>query len=1184
MASQQSLTPELEWQEMKQNGDHNEALDKLMSMVGLEEVKAQFLSLKDKFDVRKRCYGLQSERFTTLFLGNPGTGKTTIARLYSEFLHSLDIFQEESRGLQWTYMETSGSSIANQGISGLEECLKQITSVGVGVMFIDETYQLVNGNTGQGSSVLDCLLSAMENLRDQIVFIFAGYKTDMEKFFTHNTGIHGRIGYTFKFEDYNESQIQQILQSQIETRYGGAMKIEPCSSQPDDPNYFVKAVARRISSGRNREGFANARAVENAVFQIDGRLCQRLKKEERYYEKHGGEAPNYFLMTEEDLLGPSSSKDLFGSKAWKELEAMIGLKSVKESVRGIVAEIQINRLREIQDKPPLRESLNKVFLGNPGTGKTTVAKLYGQILVKLGMLSNGEVVVKTPADFIGAHLGASEQNTKAILESTKGKVLVIDEAYQLNGKSGAQGTPGISDPYKAGVIDTLVANVHSQAGDDRCVLLLGYKDKMEQMYQDANPGLKRRFPLDNAFVFEDYTTDELRQIWRQKLRTRALDVSDGVEDKVLEILERQRHKLNFGNAGEVDIILDNAQKRYQQRIQDDPSKFSLSVKLEPSDIDPDFERLVKAAHDVEELFKGVIGCDEVKEVIRRWPHRANTAKRLGLNITDRIPMTMCFTGPPGTGKTTTAKNIGTVMYSIGLLASNEVNVISATELVGEYIGHTGPKVRRQFEASLGKVLFIDEAYRLRNSNFGKEAVDEIVTCLTEDRFKSHLVVIFAGYEKEIKNLMNFNPGMGSRVQETIRFPPLSATDAIRLLDIHVNKSPFTANCLKNGGSKSVLNAMNKLVNLSNWANGRSVDTMRKRITNATIDEGHGGPQLRVREKTVIKQLKILQELEGLIEAPGNTTNAQALEAMLDANIQTSPPKMKMSQKTPTKTKELSKTPSKDIPKTTPKEREVQIHTPPMDDVIFVSSISKRRHNEYVEANPATKNESTPKKAKLIDPSAGPPQEHRAMTNTVKQARKNVKLPGSELEVRTEIPLHGRNLAEDRIPKMSMKDMTPEMRRIEKQLFKGLEDEVARWSAREMINEFLQASNGTLSKKKQDDEKKEMEARAAEQKRKEEEQKRKEEEEKKREEEQQKKEEMKRRKERIEQRRKMREEKERKEKEREERKKREEEALQQKLKELGRCPANYDWIDQGNGSYRCAGGSHYATAAELLGRQ
>ncbi|KAI5926524.1 P-loop containing nucleoside triphosphate hydrolase protein [Camillea tinctor] len=1106
MALQQNLEPEKEWQAIKSKGVTNEPLDKLMNMVGLTEVKDAFLRMRDKIELSKQRYGLGKERFSTVFLGNPGTGKTTVARIYFEFLKSLGIFDNVSR--QWSYAETTGSSIASKGVAALEQMIKGITSMGVGVIFIDETYQLVNGHSGSGASVLDFLLGEMENLRDRIVFVFAGYKTDMEKFYAHNTGIRGRIGYTFKFEDYNETQILTLLRAQITRRFSAQMRIEPCPSQPNEPEHYVKIAARRISSGRDQEGFANARAVENAASLIDGRLCQRLKREQRYHETYGGNAPNYFLMTGEDLLGPASTNGIYNSKAWKELDAMIGLKSVKESVRGMVVDFQLNREREMRNEPRLKESLNQVFLGNPGTGKTTVAKLYGQILVELGMLSNGEVVVKTPADFIGQHIGGSETNTKAILEATRGKVLVIDEAYQLNSKSGAKGTHGITDPFKTAVLDTIVAKVDSKAGDDRCVLLLGYKDKMEEMFQDGNPGLKRRFPIDNAFVFEDYTPDEMRQIWRQKLQARVLNVSPGVEDKVMEILERQRHKLNFGNAGEVEIMLDTAQKRYRQRIQADPSMFGLNVNLELSDIDPDFERLGKATHDVEELFKGVIGCDEVKKVISSWPRRANIAKKHGLDICGRIPLTMCFTGPPGTGKTTTAKNIGTIMYNIGLLASNEVNEISANELVGEYIGHTGPKVQRQFEASLGKVLFIDEAYRLCNSSFGKEAMDEIVTCLTNEKFKGHLVVIFAGYDEEIKKLVNLNPGMASRIQETIRFPPLSAADAVKLLDMHVNKPPFQAECLKNGGAPAVLKKLDTLVRLSGWANGRSIDTLSKRITNATMDTETTGPVLHVSRHIVVDQLSLLQsELESLagVRQNTNTGDTAAPEADLDANVSAPPP---------ASPKKLPTVMDLTMPLASPTSKPINFCPAPGG--------SKRTYDKYEED--------------LTEEDQG----------------------GSWMDMVGSLP--GAGVAKGLqgwftgAPPPPPGEAMAKMAQIRKQL-----EEEARQRKKEREDQ---------RRKREEERRRKKAEKEAERKRKEEEIKKREEAKKKKEEEIKKKEE------------------ERKKKEEEIKKAaREEEARKQALmKQMGRCPANFDWINQGNGMYRCAGGSHTISESELTGRK
>jgi len=105
----------------------------------------------------------------------------------------------------------------------------------------------------------------------------------------------------------------------------------------------------------------------------------------------------------------------------------------------------------------------------------------------MGLLSSGEVIIKNPADFVGSVLGESEKNTKAILKATEGKVLIIDEAYMLY--SGAAGLSNSSDPYGSAVVDTIIAEVQSTLGEDRCILLLGYKEKLEEMFQNSNPGL-----------------------------------------------------------------------------------------------------------------------------------------------------------------------------------------------------------------------------------------------------------------------------------------------------------------------------------------------------------------------------------------------------------------------------------------------------------------------------------------------------------------------------------------------------------------------------------------------------------------------------------------------------------------------------------------------------------------------
>jgi replication-associated recombination protein RarA len=749
-----------EWEDLKKSeGVSSAPVEDLMSMIGLEEVKSEFLDIKSKVDTAiRQDISLSSERYSCSLLGNPGTGKTTVARLYAQFLTSVGVIPGSC------FKETTGAALAHDGVSGCKSLIDEILSEGGGVLFIDEAYQLSSGNSSGGSAVLDYLLPEVENMTGKVVFILAGYNKQMESFFAHNPGLPSRFPIEMKFADYTDEELLGILELKLNKRFSGRIKCEDGMR-----GLFCRIVARRIGRGRGKDGFGNARTVENTLSKICQRQSTRLRRERRDGDPKN--PPNDFLLTKADIIGPEPSEALSKSAAWQKIQKLVGLQQVKDSVESLVDSITQNYQQELLEQPLTEYSLNKVFLGNPGTGKTTVAKHYGQILADLGLLSKGEVIVKNPSDFIGSVLGASEQQTKGILAAAVGKVLVIDEAYGLYG--GTQ-----LDPYKTGVIDTIVAEVQGVPGDDRCVLLLGYKDQMEQMFQDVNPGLSRRFPLASGFYFEDFNQSQLREILGIKLGIQGFEATDKGKEVALEILDRARNRPNFGNAGEVDIILNDAKMKHQIRVKKEKCRRGL---LEPVDFDPDFNRAQRSETNIDMLFKGTFGAEDTVELLKGYQRKVKNLKALGMDPKEEIPFNFLFRGPPGTGKTTTAKKFGKVFYDMGFLANAEVHECSVSDLVAPYVGQTALKVRNLFDKTLGRVLFIDEAYRLAEGQFCKEALDEMVDCVTKEKYAKKLIIILAGYEKDIDNLMSQNEGLTSRFSQVINFTPLSITQSFQLL-------------------------------------------------------------------------------------------------------------------------------------------------------------------------------------------------------------------------------------------------------------------------------------------------------------------------------------------------------------------------------------------------------------------
>ena len=373
-----------------------------------------------------------------------------------------------------------------------------------------------------------------------------------------------------------------------------------------------------------------------------------------------------------------------------------------------------------------------------------------------------------------------------------------------------------------------------------------------------NPGLARRFSIENAFHFHDYSDSELLQALDWKLRAQDRMATDEAKRVAIEVLGRLRIRPNFGNIGEVENLLSKAKTNYQDRqsvlppLQRDPN-----APFEPQDFDPDFDRGKDAVSNLSKLFEDMIGSEEIIEKLRRWQKMAKVLKEKGMDM-QNIPTNFVFKGPPGAGftffmqvpanihtgvgKTTVARKMGSVYYDMGILASSEVVECSASDLVGQYVGHTGPKTKKLFEKALGRVLFIDEAYRLGEGRFAQEAMDELVGILTHERFKGKIIVILAGYDQEINNLLQVNTGLSSRFPEEIVFKNITPDKCLEILDRKLQKQNVELPILRDTSSPTyaqLVSLVDQLSALPSWGNARDMETLAKKLIEIALSGDSG---------------------------------------------------------------------------------------------------------------------------------------------------------------------------------------------------------------------------------------------------------------------------------------------------------------------------------------------------------
>lgn len=507
--------------------ENDAAMQELNELIGLASVKEL---LKKRFSEAR--YNKSTEPGHYIFAGNPGTGKTVVARLMGEILHSQGLLAK-GHVVEVQKADLVSNHVGETALKTRAKCEEALD----GVLFLDEAYQLVNTDESTSEKFQSAfdreayteLMSFMENNRKRLCVICAGYPFEMDLFRSANLGMPRRIPEknVILFPDYSPEELYEILQK---------MAKDESLILTDSFNVQAKTALQQMWEEKDKE-FGNAGDVRSFLDECKGNASVRAAELNLpTLELTSADIPTRFIG--EDLS--SEERKQRQAESMKKLEEMVGLKNVKKQLKKIISNRAISKRSK---KGPG----HYIFAGNPGTGKTVVARTLGEILKAYGLLDKGHTVEVSKADLVAEYVGQTETKTKKQCRKALDGVLFVDEAYELvNTDSG-----GFSSDFDKESYTTIMKFMGDNASRV-CVIFAGYKPEME-LFKKANPGMERR--ITETIVFDDYSDAELIQILELaaekeddppvKLTKEFLDATK------LIIPQMRKSASNFGNAGEI---------------------------------------------------------------------------------------------------------------------------------------------------------------------------------------------------------------------------------------------------------------------------------------------------------------------------------------------------------------------------------------------------------------------------------------------------------------------------------------------------------------------------------------------------------------------------------------------------------------------------------------------------------
>ena len=704
-------------------------------LIGLDEVKQQLKTIVDTYTFLRSRKDIAQARVSVnaIIIGETGTGKTALAEILRDYFYQNKIIARPKL--------TMVDAVDYQRF--VDKWDDNIKKAKDGILFFDNVQKLLPDKYSNQVNPLDKLFVEMDKWEDNPIVIMSGLPKGLDDFLENNPAVTNRFKYTFRLPSPGYPELTDICKMSLKTRYGIA------DFTPEADDQLKRFFKYQVKIKDETFGYAHlaTKTAEDIFTQFITRGAQATVVEKSDIKGYVPEERSI-----EDIL--------------KDLDNFIGMSEVKSAVREIAYAVQNAVQRQERGLGEQEKmSMHIILTGNPGTGKTTIARKLGEILAAIGYLDSGHVVEVDRAKMVSPYQGETPKVVDRLCDKAMGGILFVDEAYTLAPVSSA----GDRDNQGAQALEKLMKRMEDDRGKF-VVIAAGYRTEMENLFR-INPGFRSRF---NYFLnIEDYSPDELYQIMLVFAKAKKYIFSPQAEALTKKMIQEKydsRGK-DFANGRTMRSLFDQICKKQAQRLQGtDISSMSNEQLMTIEDQDVPYE--APKTVDYKECLKaldGLVGLGGVKKEISNLAAFLNLQIKRGENNTFQGKHYV-FTGNPGTGKTTVARIMTDVFKTLGIVSRGQLVEADRAKLVAGYSGQTAIKTNQLVDEAIGGVLFIDEAYTLKSNDsdsFGAEAIDTLLKRLEDDRGK--FICIVAGYTDQMHDFIDTNPGLKSRFTQTIHF-------------------------------------------------------------------------------------------------------------------------------------------------------------------------------------------------------------------------------------------------------------------------------------------------------------------------------------------------------------------------------------------------------------------------------